>query len=74
MAVSNFVAIALLLLAAGEALLIRHLYAHRTISIQLSGTGIQPQRPVDDDAYVTHCFPDDCEVCDGFDHICSIKI
>lgn len=70
--VSGWLALTLLALCAIEGVAIRHLLHHRAIEIHATSLGsrITPK----DDEYVTHCFPDDCEVCDAFNNICSIRI
>lgn len=74
--VSGWLAILLLAICALEAVSIRHLLAHRQMVIQMSGLPALKISPPadDDDEYVTHAFPENREVCSGFDTICWIRI
>lgn len=80
--VSVYLALALLALSIGEAVVINHLFHHRVIQIQFRASANQPtqlQLPdtvvtPDSGAYITHAFPAGRETCDADDTICYIRI
>ncbi len=81
MAISNWIAVALLVLCTGEACLIRHLYAHRVIHIDLTSPAALQLSPMEihadpyaEDYGVVHAFPEKREVCTSFDTICWVRI
>jgi hypothetical protein len=79
--VNQYLVIALLALAIGEAAVINYLYHHRTIQLNVSAiqqvqqaTTLTPILTPEQDMYVMHTFPSGRTSCDGSNTICYIRI